>query len=270
MTKIAIIIPARYASTRFPGKPLAILGGKSMLARVYDHAYEAVQGLNNATLAVATDDERIAEHCEENGMQFVMTSPDCKTGTDRVMEAIEKLPQKPDFIINAQGDAPFTPPDFMRAMLDDFLQNPDVDLITPVVRLTWDALDKLRKNKHVTPFSGTTAVLDARRHALWFSKNIIPAMRKEDQLRQIDPIFSPVYRHIGLYGYRTASLEKYTSLPEGVYESLEGLEQLRFLENGMTVRCVIVDYKGRPSMSGIDSPEDLLRAEELLKAYHTP
>jgi 3-deoxy-manno-octulosonate cytidylyltransferase (CMP-KDO synthetase) len=266
MTTTAIIIPARYASTRFPGKPLALLGGKSMLARVYDHAYEAAQGLSNVTLSVATDDERIADHCRDNGMDFVFTSPDCLTGSDRVMEAANQLGTRPDFIINLQGDAPFTPPDFIRAMLDDFLSNPDIDVITPVTRLNWDALDKLRKNKLTTPFSGTTAVIDSQRNALWFSKNIIPAIRKEESLRDKDSV-SPVYRHIGLYGYSYHALQKFVSLPEGIYEKLEGLEQLRFLENGMHIRAVIVDYKGRPSMSGIDSPEDLARAEELLRQH---
>lgn len=265
-TKIAIIIPARYASTRFPGKPLAQLGGKSMLRRVYDTAHKASEHLENIQVIVATDDERIAAHCGEQNMPYVMTSPECPTGTDRVMEALSKLESKPDFIVNLQGDAPFTPWDFVRDVIEDYRSNPDIDVITPVVRLSWEELDKLREQKINNPFSGTTAVLDKNRNALWFSKNIIPAIRKEEELREQSDM-SPAHRHIGLYAYRRTSLEKYVTLDEGVYEKLEGLEQLRLLENGMRIRAVIVDYKGRPAMSGVDTPDDLERAEELLKKY---
>lgn len=264
--KIAIIIPARYASTRFPGKPLAEIGGKSMLRRVYDNAQKASKHLDNIQVVVATDDERIASHCAEQNMPYVMTSPECPTGTDRVMEALGQLDNKPDFIVNLQGDAPFTPWDFVRDVIEDYRANPDIDVITPFVRLTWDDLDKLREQKINNPFSGTTAVLDAHRNALWFSKNIIPAIRKEDKLRE-ESNLSPVHRHIGLYAYRRTSLEKYVTLEEGVYEKLEGLEQLRLLENGMRIRAVIVDYNGRPAMSGVDTPDDLERAEALLKQY---
>ena len=133
--------------------------------------------------------------------------------------------------------------------------------MTPVVRLSWAELDELRISKQSTPFSGTTAILDKNNHALWFSKNIIPAIRSEDRGSPL----SPIYRHIGLYGYARTSLERYVTLPQSVYEELEGLEQLRALENGMTIQAVVVDYKGRPAMTGIDSPEDLIRAEKLLQ-----
>lgn len=263
VSSVAIIIPARFASTRFPGKPLAMLGGKPILSHVYENALQAAQGLDNVTVTVATDDERIASLCGETGMQYMKTSPDCHTGTDRVIEAASLLPTTPSFVLNMQGDAPFTPSDFVRAMIDEHLSDPDADIITPVTKLSWDQLDKLREDKKTTPFSGTTAVLDPNRNALWFSKNIIPGLRKEKDLRT-NPL-SPVYRHIGLYGYRWDALQKYKTLAPSFYEELEGLEQLRALENGMRIKAVIVDYKGRPSMSGIDSPEDLERAEALLK-----
>ena len=263
MTHIAIIIPARYASTRFPGKPLAQLGGKSILTRVYENAMAACAGLENIHVAVATDDDRIADHCREHNLNFVMTSPDCHTGTDRVIEAVAKLSPAPDFILNMQGDAPFTPPDFVRAMIDAYIADPMVDIVTPVTRLDWAQLDKLRESKKTTPFSGTTAVIDPHGYALWFSKNIIPGIRKEEKMRGSEKL-SPVYRHIGLYGYLRDALLKYQTLAPSYYEELEGLEQLRALENGMRIRAVTVDYNGRPSMSGIDSPEDLIRAEQLL------
>lgn len=194
-----------------------------------------------------------------------MTPPECPSGTDRVAAAIAQMGEQPDFILNMQGDAPLTPPDFLRAMIDSFAKNP-CDVVTPVTRMTWPQLDTLRENKKTTPFSGTTAVFDENTgKAFWFSKNIIPAIRKEDKLR--NTAFSPVWRHIGLYGYSRPMLEKYGYLEEGTFEKLEGLEQLRVIENGYHLRCVPVDYKGRASMSGVDSPEDVLRTEELIAKH---
>lgn len=258
--KTAIIIPARYGSTRFPGKPLALLKGKAVLHHVYDVACAAANGHADTTVHVATDDSRISDFCRDHSIPALMTSPDCTTGTDRVMNAASQLETNPDFIINLQGDAPLTPPDFVSALIKTFKKNRAADIFTPVTQLSWDDLDQLRDNKKTTPFSGTTAIIDKTGRALWFSKNIIPAIRKEDRGLPL----SPVYRHIGLYGYKRTSLEKYITLPPSTYETLEGLEQLRALENGMTIQTVSVDYKGCPAMTGIDSPEDLARAEQLL------
>ena len=259
---VAIIIPARFASTRFPGKPLAILAGKSVLAHVVDIARKAIIGWDDVKIYVTTDDDRIAAAASELGVGCLMTSPDLKTGTDRVMAAADQLSPRLDFIINLQGDAPLTPPHFITAMLDTYWKS-KAPIITPVVRLTWDELDALRISKITTPFSGTTVVMDAEHKALWFSKNIIPALRNEKSL-QTETDFSPVYRHIGLYAYSYDALKKYISLPQSPHEDFEGLEQLRALENGMTIRCVPVEYNGLPAMTGIDSPEDLVRAEALL------
>ncbi|MGL5742440.1 MAG: 3-deoxy-manno-octulosonate cytidylyltransferase family protein [Legionella sp.] len=261
-----IVIPARYASTRLPGKPLAMISGQTMLKRVVQLSLAAAEGLENVSVVVATDDSRIIQHCNEIGVASVMTSVDAPSGTDRVAEAIRQMPNKPDFILNMQGDAPLTPPDFLRSMIDAFAASP-CDAVTPVTQLTWKQLDNLRLNKQTTPFSGTTAVFDEQTgEAFWFSKNIIPAMRKEEELRQKSDK-SQVFRHIGLYGYSLAMLEKYITLPESKFEKLEGLEQLRILENGYTMRCVPVDYKGRASMSGVDSPQDVARAEALIAQY---
>lgn len=259
--KTSIIIPARYGSTRFPGKPLAMLGGKTVLERVVDVAKTVANDISDVTYHVATDDNRIADVCTQNNIPVIITASDFETGTDRVMAAVGTLDTAPDFIINLQGDAPFTPSDFVTDIITAYKNNPSADIVTPVVQLSWAELDELRAHKIATPFSGTTAVLDKNNRALWFSKNIIPAIRKEDRNNPL----SPVYRHIGLYGYARASLQKYITLPLSTYEKLEGLEQLRALENGMTIQAVVVDYKGRPAMTGIDSPEDLIRAEALLK-----
>ena len=266
--RIAIIIPARYGSSRFPGKPLVDLAGQSMLRHVYDNALEAVADLGHqCSILVATEDERILSHCQDQDMPCVMTSESCETGTDRVMEAALTLTEKPDFILNLQGDAPFTYSNIIRRVIEDFVNDPEgADIVTPVVQLSWDSLDTLRSNKETTPFSGTTAILDsATRQAIWFSKNILPAIRKEDHWR--DKLStSPVYRHIGLYGYKTVSLEKYVTFKPTLYEQLEGLEQLRALENGLKIRAVVLEESDRPAMSGIDSPEDLERARALLGA----
>ncbi len=264
--KTAIVIPARYASTRLPGKPLAMIAGQTMLQRVVSLSLAAAEGLSDVSVVVATDDDRITQHCHEIGISSVMTPPESPTGTDRVAEAVRQMKNKPDFILNMQGDAPLTPPDFLRAMIKAFAASP-CDAVTPVTQLTWVQLDKLRHNKLTTPFSGTTAVFDEKTgNAFWFSKNIFPAMRKEDDLRKKSDK-SPIFRHIGLYGYSLAMLENYVNLPESKFEVLEGLEQLRLLENGYTLRCVPVDFRGRPNMSGVDSPEDIVRAEELIAKH---
>lgn len=264
--KTAIIIPARYGSTRLPGKPLAMIAGQTLLQRVVRLAQAAAQGDASITAIVATDDARIATHAAEIGVRCVMTPEACATGTDRVAAAVEALDFEPDLILNLQGDAPMTPPAHIAALIESFRDAP-CDAITPVIRLSWAELDKLRENKKTTPFSGTTAVFEENTgRALWFSKNIIPAIRKETALREKSPL-SPVYRHIGLYGYSRNMLEQFITLPEGKFEALEGLEQLRIIENGYTMRCVPVQLLGRPSVSGIDSPEDIARAEAIIAEY---
>jgi 3-deoxy-manno-octulosonate cytidylyltransferase (CMP-KDO synthetase) len=261
--KIALIIPARYASTRFPGKPLTMIGGQTMLSRVVNIAKQVASEVEGITFAVATEDERICAHAEELGVQGIMTSDDCKTGSDRVLEASKKL-GKFDFILGLQGDAPFTPPTALIKMIEAFKENPSIEVVTPVINLRWEELDNLREQKKITPFSGTTAIINNNGQALWFSKNILPAIRKEEKYR--DEEFSPVHQHIGLYGYRADILEKFVSLPEGHYEKLEGLEQLRLLENDITIQTVTLDVPLGLAQAGIDSPEDVTRAEKMLKA----
>lgn len=257
---IAIIIPVRYGSTRFPGKPLAKIGGRSMLSRVVDVAREAAKGLAHVNILVATEDQRIADHAKEIGAPCMITSDTCRTGSDRALEAARSLDPAPDVVINLQGDAPFTPPHVLKAIIESFAA-PDIQVSTPVHRLSWAALDHLRTAKQTTPFSGTTAIIGENGQALWFSKTIIPAIRKENRSQPL----SPVYQHIGLYGFRIDALERFCALPASPYEELEGLEQLRLLENGIPVHTVCVKIEGG-LQSGIDSPEDLERAESFLKS----
>lgn len=241
-----------------------------MLERVVALARKAARIAPEQTqIAVATDDARINAHCAELGVTALLTSVNCPTGTDRVHAAVQQLSIQPDFVINLQGDAPLTPPDFIQALIARYDSDP-ADVITPVVQLSWPDLDKLRLAKLQTPHSGTIAVFDPDNgKAHWFSKNILPAIRKEQAMREHEAL-SPVWRHIGLYGYSRAMLERYIALPEGYYEQLEGLEQLRVLEHGYQITCVPVDYRGRPSMSGVDSPEDIGRAEALIAEQGDP
>ena len=260
--KTSIIIPARYGSTRFPGKPLTLIGGQSMLSRVVSLAQKAMDKLDNVTLAVATEEQRSADHAAEIGVQCIMTSDKCATGSDRVLEALDQLDSDIEFVLGLQGDAPFTPAEAPIKMIEAFQANPEIEVITPVINLRWSELDKLREQKQITPFSGTTCVKDTNGKALWFSKNILPAIRKEEKMRETE--FSPVFQHIGLYGYRTDILRKFVSLPQGHYEKLEGLEQLRLLENGISIQTIELDVPLGLAQAGIDSPEDAERAEKML------
>lgn len=260
--KKVIVIPARYGSTRFPGKPLALLAGKPMLQHVIELALNAAQNNPNTEVIVTSDDDRILTFSQQFPVKSILTG-DCPTGSDRVMAAVQSLPEKPDVIINMQGDAPLTPPHFIHALLSAFTDSSHTQVATVATHLNWEELDRLRQQKEDSPFSGTTVVCSPENHGLWFSKNILPAIRKEDILRQ-ETSLSPVRRHIGLYGYTYAALKNFLTWPEGTYEKLEGLEQLRFLEHNVPIHVKTVNYGDSPQMSGIDTPEDLARAEKLL------
>jgi len=263
---ITLIIPARYASTRLLGKPLIKIAGKEMLLRVWEIAQIVKKNIggNKIETIVATDDARIAEFCNKHNIKNVMTSVDCATGTDRVMEVIKKLDYRPKFVVNLQGDNPLCPPWFIEELINTYKKDPTIEVVTPVVTLSWEELDKLRENKKATPTSGTCTVVDKKGDAMYFSKQIIPAIKKEDEKRKTMPK-SPVKRHIGLYGYSIGTLLDLPGLTKGYYEAFESLEQLRFLENGIKIKCVEVDYKDRIGMSGIDALEDIARAEEIIK-----
>ena len=266
-TQTAIIIPARYASTRFPGKPLVKIAGETMLSRVVRLAREAAMHFEGVSVYVTTDDSKIKDHADHLGVKCLMTAPEVPSGSDRCLAAAKQLPNMPDFILNLQGDAPFTPMDAIKAMLQSFTDNPELEVVTPVHQLSWHDLDRMRESKKDTPFSGTTAMIGPKGQALWFSKNIIPAIRKEEDMRKDDANgYSPVHQHMGLYGYRADVLERFCALPQSTYEELEGLEQLRLLENGINVQTVKIDIPVGQLQSGIDTIEDLTRAEAMLAA----
>lgn len=261
-----IVIPARFESKRFPGKPLALLHGQSVLSRVVQQAQKAAQHCGQTTVLVATDDARIVDHAQALGVPVVMTPTDCSCGTQRVYMAVERFyPQDtPDIVINLQGDAPLTPPAQIEALIQALRANTTLQVVTPVTRLSWQQLDALRAAKCSTPFSGTTVIIGPNQEALWFSKQIIPAIRVEDRNHPL----SPIYKHIGLYGYRLSFLQEYVTWPESFYEQLEQLEQLRIIENKHTIYTIEMD--NTTESIGIDTPEDLERAHIILKGTPSP
>ncbi len=262
MSKPLIVIPARMASTRFPGKPLAEIAGISMLRRTANVAAR----VPGADFVVATDHADILQHCETHALPVVMTDKDLVSGSDRTLAAAQAYRPDAEIIINLQGDAPFSDPAHIEAVILR-LKDDNVDIATPAIQLSWADLDVLRQSKLTTPFSGTT-VVEKDGRAIWFSKNILPAIRKEADLRNRSPL-SPVLRHIGLYGFKQRALKDFNALPQSTYEALEGLEQLRAIENGMYVAIIRVDVP-QISSPGIDTPEDLKRAEALIANYGDP
>ena len=242
------IIPARYASTRFPAKPLAMLGGKTVIQRVY----EQVAGVLDDAY-VATDDERIEAAVKAFGGKVVMTSVDHKSGTDRCYEACKKVGGDFDVVVNIQGDEPFIQPSQLAALRTCF-EDSTTQIATLVKPFTSD--DSFEALENV---NSPKVVINRNWNALYFSRSIIPYQRnadKQDWLKN-----HTYYKHIGLYAYRTEVLKEITTLPQSSLELAESLEQLRWLENGYTIKVGISDVE----TIGIDTPEDLQRAEEFLK-----
>ena len=243
--KFISIIPARYASTRFPGKPLAMLGGKSVIQRVY----EKVSGVIDETW-VATDDERIFNAVESFGGKVVMTRNDHKSGTDRIEEAIEKIGGDFDVVINVQGDEPFIQASQIKTVCECF-DDPSTEIAT---------LGKPFGNdmNAINNPNSPKIVVDKKGYAMYFSRSVIPFVRGKESKEW--PLSYPFLKHIGLYAYRRNVLAEVTRLPQGELEKAESLEQLRWLENGYRIKVGLTDVE----TVGIDTPEDLARAEKFL------
>lgn len=245
------IIPARYASTRFPAKPLANLGGKMVIQRVYE---QVTSVLNDAI--VATDDVRIADAVNAFGGKVVMTSTSHKSGTDRCFEAYTKTSGDFDVIINIQGDEPFIQPVQLQAIMDCF-KDPQTQIATLVKPFIpsdgYDALENVNSPK---------VVVNKNMQALYFSRSIIPYFRNKDRKDWLAG--HTYYKHIGLYAYRAEVLREITSLPQSPLEITESLEQLRWLENGYVIKVGISEVE----TIGIDTPEDLEKAEAFLAKQH--
>ena len=267
LPKDLIVIPARYGSTRLPGKPLLKIAGRTLLERVTAIARVAAREAGGCAVVVATDDARVADHAHVLGVETVMTPEALDSGSARACAAARAQARTPGLVINLQGDAPFIPPAILSGLIE-ILRTGGADVATPVYRLDWERLDRLRAHKVKAPFSGTTCIRGPDGRALWFSKAIIPAIRDEAALRAAGPL-SPVWQHMGLYGYRMAALEWFASTAPTPYESLESLEQLRFLEGGRTIDTLEADAP-RHAMSGIDTEADLQLAETLIAQLGDP
>jgi 3-deoxy-manno-octulosonate cytidylyltransferase (CMP-KDO synthetase) len=259
--KTVIIIPARYESSRFPGKPLVMIAGRSMIERVHAIA-KAVPGVT--AVYVATDDARIKSAAETFGAMILMTSSACRNGTERVAEAAGQLREEYDLVINLQGDAPLTPPHFLMAMIDVVASEPTTVMATPAVRCDPETLARFKEDRRAGRVGGTTVVCGAKGQAFYFSKEVIPCV--PDGMK-FDPV--PVLHHVGLYAYRPSLLADYLRWQIGPLEALEGLEQLRVLENGGSIRVVEVEAHGRPFWE-INNPGDVAHVEAALAQNGDP
>lgn len=262
-----IVIPARYGSTRLPGKPLHPIAGRLLLERVAAVAVAAARELGDAEVLVASDDERILAAARGLGLEAVITAREITSGSGRALAALRATGRSAGLVVNLQGDAPFTAPEHIVEIVRTARKSA-ADVTTPVVQLDWARLDALVEHKRTTPASGTTCIRDGTGRAVWFSKTVLPFMRKEAELRAAGAL-SPVLQHIGLYCYRTPALEAFEAAPQSRYEQLEGLEQLRLIELGLDIRAVIVP-PARITMSGVDSPADAERAERLIGEFGDP
>ena len=247
--KVIAIIPARYASTRFPGKPLAMLGGKTVIQRVWEQVSRVIDDV-----AVATDDRRIADAVEAFGGRAVMTSPNHRSGTDRCYEACCKIGGEYDVVVNVQGDEPFIAPSQIRALAACF-DDERTDIATLVKPFApSDGIEALENP------NSPKVVLDSESRAVYFSRSVIPYLRGVERSEWLAR--HTFYKHIGMYAFRREVLREVTSLPQSSLEKAESLEQLRWIENGYKIGVGITDVE----TVGIDTPEDLVRAEEFLRA----
>ena len=253
---VLIAIPARYASSRYPGKPLAKLRGASGISRsLIERSWLAACSVNGVDrVVVATDDERIRAESEAFGAEVVMTSTQCQNGTERCAETHEKLGKKFDIIVNLQGDAPLTPAWFVEDLVAGLRAAPEADIATPVLRCDGATLNGFLEDRKAGRVGGTTAVFARDHRAMYFSKEVIPFTSKEYGAKEDTPVF----HHVGVYAYRPQALADYPTWPVGPLETLEGLEQLRFMENGRSVLCVEVNARGRQFWE-LNNPEDVPR-----------
>src|SRR6056297_1039528 len=226
---VLIVIPARYASARYPGKPLAMLTGAGGAARsLVRRSWEAARQVAGADrVVIATDDGRIRDAAQGFGAEVVMTSPDCANGTERCAEAHAALGGGHDIVVNLQGDAPLTPAWFVEGLIAGLRADPSAEVATPVLRCDGRALTGFLEDRAQGRVGGTTAVFGRGRHALYFSKEVVP----HTDVPYAPEEETPVFHHVGVYAYRPGALAAYRDLPAGPLEALEGLEQLRFLEN---------------------------------------
>ncbi len=254
-----IIIPARYASSRYPGKPLVELTGASGERRsLIERSWCAARGVAGVdAVYVATDDERIRSTAEGFGAEVIMTSDSCANGTERCADAIARLGIAPEIVINLQGDAPLTPPWFVEPLINAMRSG--ATMATPVLRLTPETHARFMEDRRNGLVGGTTAVMDAAGRALYFSKELLPFTGCTYAVGETVPAF----HHVGVYAYTPAALSGYMAAGPCALEALEGLEQLRFLYHGIPVTCVEVEARGREFWE-LNNPADVARIEAVL------
>ncbi len=256
-TRALILIPARYASSRFPGKPMAMISGKSMISRVYESCASLSDSLKDdkniknlyVEVAVVTDDDRIENHVNEFGGKAIRIDDDVPSGTERIHLAYERYyaDQKFDFIINVQGDEPLLLGNDLLDLLCFHLQNPNYH-ITTLIRRMDDFTDFKDPNRVKAVYNSSNG------HCLYFSRSPVPYSREEGDLKNW-------FLHIGVYCYKTSALENFCSLDEGELEKIERLEQLRALGAGMAIGATVIDHE----LIGVDTPEDIERVEGVIK-----
>ena len=258
---VLVVIPARYASTRYPGKPLVLLTGaggqsRSLIERSW-LAAKAVSGVDR--VVVATDDDRIRNACQGFGAEVVMTSSNCVNGTERCAEAHAALGGGYDIVVNFQGDAPLTPHWFVEDLVAGLRADAEAGVATPVLRCDGAALNGFLADRKAGRVGGTTAVFAADKSAMYFSKEVVPYTTET----YADDAPTPVFHHVGVYAYRPDALAAYPGWPTGALERLEGLEQLRFMECGRRVLCVEVEARDRQFWE-LNNPEDVPKLEAMM------
>ena len=261
--RVAIVIPARFQSSRYPGKPLAPLVGAFGDAKpLVQRSWECAQSVAGTVgVWVATDDARIADTVIGFGGEVVMTSPDCRNGTERCADAVARLGDVADIVVNLQGDAPLTPAGVIEALMQALAADDDAAMATPALRCSQSTYAYLARDADEGRVGGTTVVANARGHALYFSKRILPYV----PAAQADTAHSAVHLHLGVYAYRPDALVDYAATPPPDYELQEGLEQLRFFEMGRPIRVVAFDPLEWDCIE-LNNPQDAPAIEAVLRA----
>jgi len=260
--KSVILIPARFASSRYPGKPLVELRGAGGAAKpLIQRSYEAASRVPGVdAVHIVTDDQRIADTAASFGAPVIMTSQAARNGTERCAEALDTL-DSPDLVINFQGDALLTPPGFVTALIGQMRACPDASVATPAMRLTSGEVRALQAEEAAGRVGGTSVVTDAAGRALYFSKRLIPHLPEG----ALDEHLSPVRLHVGVYAYRPTALAAYAVAPASELELLEGLEQLRFLDQGIPIEVVEVETPAF-ILRELNNPSDVAPIEAALAA----
>jgi 3-deoxy-manno-octulosonate cytidylyltransferase (CMP-KDO synthetase) len=263
----AIIIPARYASTRYPGKPLVPLRGADGVSKtLIERSWECASAVSGSVgVWVATDDERIAAEVDRFGGKFVMTSPGCANGTERCADAMSQIGDVADIVVNLQGDAPLSPHFVVERLVARLSEDEAAAMATPAVTCSSSVYEHLIADRAAGRVGGTTVVFNRAHQALYFSKEVIPYVSVDKAKAAV----APVYLHLGLYAYRPAALERYRNAPASKLEQVEGLEQLRFFDLDMSISVVEIERLSWDPIE-LNNPNDVPLIESILRQRGIP